>query len=1396
MIRASLRNPHAVVVLALAILVVGLTAVVRLPTDILPTFKTPAVQVLTFYPGMPAEIMERDITTRLERWTGQANGIVRQEAKSLVGVSIVKDFFGENVDPNTAMAQVTSLAMSDLYYLPPGTIPPMVMPFDPTASIPLALISVSSPTLDETKLYDVAYFDLRNRLQSISGVIAPAVYGGRLRRILAYVDPERAQSRGLAPLDVINAIRDFNVMIPTGNAKFGAIDYQINANGMVERVADLNDLPLRVGTGLPVYVRDVAQVEDSHQIQTNVVRINGRRQVYIPIYRQPGANTIAVVEGIRRALGAILERIKEVKLDVVMDQSVYVRQAIRNVVTEGLLGSLLACAMILVFLRSLRPTFIVVLSLPLAGLGAFIGLYFTRETLNVMTLGGLALVLGLLIDQSIVVLENASRHLSLGKTPREAASVGAEEVSRPLVIITLTIAVVFFPVVFLTGLGQFLFTPLAKTVIFAIFTGLLLSLTLVPLAASRLLRVGVGEGAAHREEGGAWFLRLRASYERALRAVLRRRGASLAAALAAFAGSMLLLRAVGTELFPQTDARQFTIRVRAATGLRVENTERLVSQIEDAVRETVPDADRRMVISNIGVLYDWPAAYTPNSGPQDAFILVQLAEKGHSTFDYVDELRRKLQREFPGTEFSFDTGGLLTAALNFGLASPINVQVEGKDLEQSHAIAEEIRRYAEGVPGAVDARIQQRLDAPQINVDVDRVKAAQLGLTQETIVKNIVTALNSSVNFAPSFWIDHKTGNHYFIGAQYREEDIRSLDTVLDIPVTGKAQPTPVPLRNVARFSRTTAPSEINHLNITRVVDLFVNVRGRDIGAVASDIERHIAALRTDRSKVPEGYYVHVRGEVQSMKESFASLGFGFVLAVALVYLVMVVQFRSFLDPLIVMCAVPLGLIGVAWMLFLTGTYLSIQSIMGVIMMVGIVVSFSVLLVDFANQLLAERHATGRLRSAEEAVIEAARIRLRPILMTALAAVLGLTPMAIAGGANIPLARAVVGGILASVVSVLFVVPILFLSAKGGEGGGLGSRRVLSLTTLLALAGLGGCTSSGTAKTGGEAQETSVPSVAVSRVQRRTLHRQITLPGSIRAYQEATLYAKVAGYLKSIAVDRGDWVKAGQVLAELEVPEMEAEIVKLEAEVEVAEVENRRVSEASRRAPDLVTPQAVDSARGRHEVALANLKRTQTLLEYAKLTAPFSGVVTRRWVDPGAFIPAATSSSSAKSAAVVTVMDFRRVRVEVAMPETEVRLVRAGLPATVSVRELAGRTFKGSVTRIAYALDESTKTMATEIDIENADGALRPGMYASVTVGLERKADALMAPAQAILTQQGKPFAFVVDGGRARKVALQTGLDDGVEVEILGGLTPGDALVVSGAQALSDGQACRAVEAK
>ena len=700
--------------------------------------------------------------------------------------------------------------------------------------------------------------------------------------------------------------------------------------------------------------------------------------------------------------------------------------------------------MVLVFLGSVRPTFIVLLALPLAVLGSFIGLYFTHQTINIMTLGGLALVIGLLIDESIVVLENTQRHLAMGKTPYQAALDGASEVTRPLTIVTVTICVVFFPIIFLSGMGKFLFTPLAMTVIFAICTSRLLATTLVPVCAAKLLRQPSADGSSARKDDptgephgpqGAghdgWFSAVRRAYQRLLGHALRLRWLVLVGVVVLFGGSLFLFKFVGTELFPQTDAGQFTILLRAPTGLRIERTEELTKRVEEIVRETIPDADRKIIIANMGVLFDWPAAYTPNSGSQDAFVLVQLTE-GHqrSSFEYVSELRARLPREMPNVEFSFDTGGMLTAALNFGLPSPINIQVEGNNLEQARAIAEKIVAHAKTVRGTVDVRIQQRLDSPQLKVDVDRIKAAQLGLTQEGIVKNIVTAFNSSINFAPSFWIDERNGNHYFIGAQYREADMKSIDTLLDVPITGPAQPVPIMLRNVAKISHTTAPTEINHQNITRVIDVYINVQGRDVGSVAADIEKYLDQIRHDRAQVPEGYFLQMRGEVKAMRESFQSLGFGFLLAVVLVYLVMVFQFKSFLDPFIVMFAVPLGLIGVSLILFLTGTSLSIQSLMGIIMMVGIVVSFSVLLVEFTNRRHEEAVAAGADQPLRDTLIEAAGIRLRPILMTSLAAILGLTPMAIAGGANIPLARAVVGGVMAATLLVLFVVPILYLLLK------------------------------------------------------------------------------------------------------------------------------------------------------------------------------------------------------------------------------------------------------------------------------------------------------------------------------------------------------------------------------
>ncbi len=1064
MIQFALRNPYAVVVAAAATVVLGITAFQQIPADLLPIFKTPAVQIVTFYPGMPPEVMERDIMSRLERWTGQSVGIEHQEGKALLGVSIVKDFFREGISLDTAMSQVTSYAVSDMFYLPPGTIPPMVMPFDPTASVPLCLVSVSSEGMNEKELYDIAYFELRNRLQSIQGVIAPAVYGGKLRRILAYVDREKLETRGLSPMDVVHALKEQNIFIPAGNMKAGDLDFQILANAMPHEVAQLNDMPVAVHGGVPVMVRDVARVEDTSQIQTNVVRINGRRQVYIPVYRQPGANTIEIVDSIRQNLERILQRLREMDpkagdltLEVVLDQSQYVRGSLRALQLEGLLGAGFAALVVLVFLRRLRSTIVVLVSLPLAILAAVVGLHFSGSTLNAMTLGGLALVIGILIDQSIVVVEAIVRHIEEGREPYEAALAGTREVAVPVLVSTITFCVVFFPVTFLSGMASYLFSPVALAATLAMVASYLFSITLVPAFSARILRSRAG-AETHEDP---WYAR---SYVPLVRRALRFRWLVLGGTAVVFALSLLLLLRVGSELFPLVDASQFQINVRLPSGTRIEKTEQTLERIEqhligkigapDAAYPRVelhPDSNLRIVISNIGVLLDWPAAYTPNTGPMDAFMLVQLKNKrgSPSTFDYVSDLREELPRLFPGVEFAFDTGGMLTAALNMGAPAPIHVQIAGSNLETSHRIATHIAREAARVQGTVDVRIAQRMDYPTIDLEIDRVKAALAGVSVENVMKNLVTATNSSIGFDPAFWLDAQNGNHYFIGAQYPEADLVSIDTLRNIPITGDNGIAPVALETLVGIRRKTGPAVVNHMNITRVIDVYSSVLpGYDAGSVVSAIEGRLTASReiqpvakqSDRGSYYEvtggefagkGYSYTMAGEVATMREAMRQFGQGFILAVVLVYLVLVLQFRSFLDPLVVLLTVPLGLIGVALILFVTGTHLSIMAAMGIIMMVGLVVAYSILLVDFANRSLTRGH------SVTEAICEAARVRVRPILMTSLAAVLALTPMAIGGQgaeANAPLARAIIGGVLSAAVLSLLVVPCLYVAFKRTPG--------------------------------------------------------------------------------------------------------------------------------------------------------------------------------------------------------------------------------------------------------------------------------------------------------------------------------------------------------------------------
>ena len=1057
MIRRAIQQPYLVLVGALLTAVLGLVAWRQLPTDLLPTYNTPAVQIVTFYPGMPPVVMERDIMSRLERWTGQSVGIEHQEARAMLGVSIVKDFFREGISLDTAMSQVTSYAVSDMFYLPPGTIPPMVMPFDPTASVPLCLVSVSSPTMTEKELYDVAYFELRNRLQSIPGVIAPAVYGGKLRRILAYVDREKLAARDMSPMDVVRALNKQSVFIPAGNMKAGETDFQIFANAMPAKVDEINDMPVAVEDGSVVFMRDVASVQDSAQIQSNIVRINGRRQVYIPIYRQPAANTIEIVDSIRSQLKQIRarlremdERSKDLALEVVLDQSIYVRDSIGGLQLAAGLGAVLAGLVVFVFLRDLRTTLLVVAAIPLAIFGAILGLLAAGQTINSLTLGGIALAIGILVDQSIVAVENIVRHRDRGLSATEAAQKGVAEIAPSIIVSTLTFAVVFVPIVFLTGMARFLFSPLALAATFVMFASLLVAITVVPTVMARLRNGVASTSSPTSSRDGLYTDLIRRAVES------RRRVLAVSAGLAALA--MLLLFYGGSELYPRVDAAQFQITARLPSGTRIEHSEKLIAAMERSIADELgqpdpefpgvenhPDSVLRMLISNIGVLMDWPAAYTPNTGPMDAFLLVQLKAGRADVFEVVSTLRERLRSEFPEAELSFDTGGMLSAALNFGEPAPIHFQVKGSDLAVLDEIGVRVAETVRRVDGAEDVRLLQRNDYPTLEIEIDRTKAALAGLNVEDVMHNLVTATNSSINFQPTFWIDERNGNHYFIGAQYAESELISAETLLDIPITSEQGAEAVPLRTIAKIHRGTGPSFVSHRNITRVVDVYADVApGWNLGKVVTAMEKTLLAnealeleafvdargessFQVGGAYAGRGYTLTPSGEIQTMRTAFGQFAGGLTLAVILVYLVMVAQFASFLDPLMILLTVPLGFIGVAVVLGLTHTALSIQSLMGIIMMVGIVVEYGIILVHFANQ----RHQAGL--SVTEAVVEASSTRLRPVLMTSLTTVLALLPMALGiggGEANAPLARAIIGGVTGAAGLTLFVLPCLYVAMK------------------------------------------------------------------------------------------------------------------------------------------------------------------------------------------------------------------------------------------------------------------------------------------------------------------------------------------------------------------------------
>ena len=1053
--RFSIRNPYFIVVVCLALAVIGINALVRMPVDLFPPINLAEVVVATFYSGMPPQDIEVAITNPLERFFTQASGIDHMESRSLLGVSMIKVYFQPGVDADSAVTQLSNLALADLKRLPPGTLPPLVLKFD-ASSLPVCLVTVKGEGLNETQLHDLAQFQIRNQIAVVKGAEIPAVFGGKYRQAMIYVDPLKLLSRQLSMMDVVDAVNNSNLIIPAGDVKIGPNDYYVYSNSLVENVADLDSLPIKtVGTQW-VTVGDVGEAKDASQLQYNVVRIDGQKSAFIPIMKSGGdSNTIQVVEDVRGLVKKLFDLPAQLRTDIVFDQSVFVKQALNTVLHEGFIGLVLTSLMILLFLGSMRATGAVLLSIPISALATLVVLSIMGSTLNTMILGGLALAFSRVIDNSVISLENIYRHLEMGATPAVAAETGGAEVNLAILAATLVDVVDFFPVVFLYGVSKFLFSALALAFALALLASFVVAMTVIPLFCSRFLKAmpgGHGEHSSGESEAGefgelknatqhprswggrfnAWFNRqfekLLNGYERSVRGALRHPALTLILLLGIFGASLAIYPLLGRAFFPQTDAGQFTMNVKVPTGSRIEVTNDYVAKMEDLIRHVVPASDLQMVLSNIGVVNDISALYTTNAGMYQASVQVALKE-GHagSSFEYMDRVRAEMAAKFPDVRTFFQTGSMQDAILNQGQPAPIDVQVNTRDLGLTYSTAQDLARRIRQLPDVGQVYIPQDMNYPSIRMDVDRVHAGELGLSQKDVVDNVITALNSNIMIAPNYWVDYKTGNDYFLSVQYAEQGKQAIHSLVDlkqIPLRAPNAKSPTTLDSVVKLVNLQSPTEIDHYQIQRVVDVYVTPKGEDLSRLQAGIQQTIAD-----AKLPSNIRVTLRGMVNSMDQSFKSFGIGFGLSFLLLFLILVAQFKSFIDPFLIMLAIPMGFVGVLIILPLTHTTLNVMSLMGVLMLIGIADSNSILIVDFAHKL--EEQGL----SVTDAIVTACRVRLRPILMTSLATIIGMIPMAMklgeGGEQYTPMARAIIGGLTSSVLLTVFIVPAAYLLVYG-----------------------------------------------------------------------------------------------------------------------------------------------------------------------------------------------------------------------------------------------------------------------------------------------------------------------------------------------------------------------------
>ena len=1034
-VRVALDRPYTFIVLALLILIMSPVVILRTPTDIFPNIDIPVIAVAWQFTGLNPEEMEGRITTGFERvLTTTVDNIEHIESTTVSGQSMVKIFLQPNAHLDTANAQVTAIAQTALRQLPPGVQPPLIINYS-ASTVPILQLALSG--MSESELNDVGLNFLRTQLVTVPGASIPYPYGGKQRQVMVDLDPRLLQSKGLAPIDVVTALGQQNIVLPSGTAKIGEFEYDVAMNASPRTVAELNDLPVRTLANSTIYLRDVAVVRDGFAPQTNVVRQDGRRGTLVTILKTGAASTVDVVQGIRDLLPRVIPTLPPaLKVQPLADQSVFVRAAVSGVIREAVIAACLTAAMILIFLGSWRSTVIIAVSIPLSILSSVIALSMLGETINIMTLGGLALAVGILVDDATVTIENIERHREGGRGERDAILEGAAEIAVPALVSTLCICIVFLPMFFLGGVARYLFVPLAEAVIFAMLASYVLSRTLVPTLAMYLLRPTVEGAAESRNPLVRWqrafdrgFDRFRRAYRDLLTTLVGRRALFIPLFLGACFAAFLLAPRLGQNFFPDTDSGQFNLHMRAKTGTRIEETARVADLVETVIRREIPPAELDVILDNIGLPYssiNWIHSASGVIGAADADILVSLKEGHRPTADHVRTLRRILPKEFPAVTFYFLPADMVTQIINFGLPAPIDVQIDGADVVGNRRVAEQMLNELRRVPGLVDLRIQQPFDYPKFDVVVDRTKAGQGGFTARDLANSLLVSLSGSFQTTPTFFLNWQNGVTYNLATQTPQYRIQSLSDIENIPITAPGATRPGILADVASIKRSSEVATVSHYNIRRVVDIYGAVQDRDLGAVGRDVARIVDA---HRKSLPRGSFVTVRGQVETMRTAYIGLLAGLAFAIVLVYLLIVVNFQSWLDPFIIVTALPAALAGIVVFLFLTGTTLSVPALMGAIMSVGVATANSILVVAFAKGRLAEHGDAAR------AAVEAGFTRFRPVLMTALAMIIGMMPMALGlgegGEQNAPLGRAVIGGLLCATVATLVFVPAVFALLHG-----------------------------------------------------------------------------------------------------------------------------------------------------------------------------------------------------------------------------------------------------------------------------------------------------------------------------------------------------------------------------